>query len=490
MLKIEKIHQVKVLCVGDIMLDRYLHSSVSRISPEGPVPVAKVVRTENVAGGVANVARNIASLGAHVTVCGVIGDDMAGRDLEHLLQENNQIKTRFIVTSRRPTTEKTRFVSQGQQLLRADQEEVSFLSDELEEELLQILEQEIQRYHVVVLSDYAKGVLTRNVLEKMIAWANQRHIPVIVDPKSEDLSRYAHATVITPNAKEIFDATGIKPDSDKNAEKAGIKALQDSHVGALLITRAEQGMSLIQTAQQAVHIRSSAREVFDVVGAGDTVVAALAVFLGTGRPLEDASRLANMAAGVVVGKSGTATVSTYELVEAIKQQEMTCDPQSSIRNKITTQEELKQLCLQWKSQGLKVGFTNGCFDLLHVGHVSLLTFARAQCDRLLVGLNSDTSVKRLKGESRPVNAEEDRAYVLAALQSVDAVVIFEKDTPQQLIEMLTPDVLIKGADYSIEEIVGAKHVLAHGGSVKTCELVPGKSSTDMIAKARQSDEKI
>ncbi|MGL4667313.1 MAG: bifunctional D-glycero-beta-D-manno-heptose-7-phosphate kinase/D-glycero-beta-D-manno-heptose 1-phosphate adenylyltransferase HldE [Saezia sp.] len=487
MLKIEKIQGVKVLCVGDIMLDRYFHSSVSRISPEGPVPVARVVRKEDVAGGVGNVARNIATLGAHVTVCAVIGDDAAGKDLEQLLTREARIKTCFIVAEGHPTTEKVRFVSQGQQLLRADQEDATPIRTGLEEKLLGMLEQEINQHHVLVISDYAKGALTKNVLEKAISIANQHHIPVIVDPKSSDLSRYAGATVITPNAKEIWDATEIKVSSNEEAEKAGLKALQTSRAKALLITRAEQGMSLIQMGKEAVHIRASAREVFDVVGAGDTVVATLAVFLGTGRSLEEASKLANMAAGVVVGKAGTATVSIYELMEAIKQEEMSHDPQSSIKNKITSKEEIKQQCLQWKAQGLKVGFTNGCFDLLHVGHVSLLTFSRAQCDRLIIGLNSDLSVKRLKGESRPINNEQDRSYVLAALQSIDAVVVFEDDTPQNLIEMLTPDVLIKGADYSIDQIVGAKHVLEHGGSVRTFELVPGKSSTKMIEKARLTE---
>lgn len=484
MLELEKIQTVKVLCVGDIMLDRYLHSNVSRISPEGPVPVARITRTENIAGGVANVARNIASLGAQATILGVVGDDAAGQDLENILSTERGIKTSFIVTNQRPTTEKVRFVSRGQQLLRADQEDATALSPDLEAQLLNLLEKEIHQYHTLVLSDYAKGVLTDKVLEKAIALAKQHQIPVIVDPKSSDFSRYSQATVITPNAKEIFEATGIQVNSNEDAENAGKKALQTSRASALLITRAEQGMSLIQKEEQAVHIRSVAKEVFDVVGAGDTVVASLAVFLGTGRSLAEASRLANLAAGVVVGKAGTATVSLYELVEAIQQQEMVDDPQNSIKNKITSRDELKQLSMQWKAKGLKVGFTNGCFDLLHVGHVSLLTFARAQCDKLVIGLNSDASVKRLKGENRPVNGETDRAYVLAALQSVDSVVIFEEDTPQNMIEMLTPDVLIKGADYSIDQIVGAQHVLAHGGRVKTFELIPGKSSTGMIEKAK------
>lgn len=486
MLEIEQIQKVRVLCVGDVMLDRYLHSSVSRISPEGPVPVARVGRMENIAGGVANVARNIVALGAYATVTGVIGQDVAGHDLQAVLAQDAGVQTRFVVTGTRPTTEKVRYVAQGQQLLRADREEAGALPSELEEQLLAVLEQEMSRHDVLVLSDYAKGVLTPKVLEKAIALAKKQGVPVVVDPKSSDLSRYKGATVITPNSKETLEATGIAPSDDVQAEAAGLKALEISQASAILLTRAEQGMSLVQAGEgvPVVHIRATAHEVFDVVGAGDTVVATLSVCLGGGLVLEAAATYANMAAGIVVEKAGTATVSMFELMEAIKRKDMAIDPQNSIKNKVNVLTELKQLCIQWKAQGLKVGFTNGCFDLLHVGHVSLLTFARAQCDKLIVGLNSDASVKRLKGQSRPVNNEGDRAYVLAALQSVDAVVVFEEDTPKELIEALTPNVLIKGADYTIEQIVGAKHVLAHGGEVRTFELIPGRSSTQMIERAK------
>lgn len=486
MLEIELIKRVKVLCVGDVMLDRYLYSHVNRISPEGPVPVARVTRTTNVAGGVANVARNIATLGAMATVTGVIGQDATGQDLERILVNDEGVQTCFITAPERPTTEKIRFVAQGQQLLRADKEDASWLSAGVELELMALLDQEIANYDVVVLSDYAKGVLTKNVLEKAIGLANKHGIAVVVDPKSSDLSRYAKATVITPNAKEVFEATGIVAGNDEQAERAGLKALEASQASAILVTRAESGMTLVQNGKPAVHISATAKEVFDVVGAGDTVVATLAVCLGAGLELEEAAYFANMAAGLVVAKSGTATISMYELMEEVKRQEMAKDPQNSIKNKIESLQEVTGLCQQWKARGLKVGFTNGCFDLLHVGHVSLLAFARAQCDKLIVGLNSDASVRRLKGAGRPVNAEGDRAYVLAALESVDAVVIFGEDTPLEAIEALTPDVLIKGADYSIDQIVGAKHVIENGGEVRTFELVPDKSSTKMIEKAKQS----
>lgn len=486
MLEIEQIKKVKVLCIGDVMLDRYLYSHVSRISPEGPVPVARVTRTTNVAGGVANVARNIATLGALATVTGVIGQDTTGQDLERVLVNDDGVRTCFISTSERPTTEKIRFVAQGQQLLRADKEDASWLPAAVELQLMELLDKEIAAHDVVVLSDYAKGVLTKNILEKAISLANKHGIAVVVDPKSSDLSRYAKATVITPNAKEVFEATGITVSNNELAEKAGLKALEMSQARAILVTRAEAGMSLVQNGKQAVHISATAREVFDVVGAGDTVVATLAVCLGAGLELEEAAYFANMAAGLVVAKAGTATISMYELMEEVKRQEMAKDPQNSIKNKIEPLQEIIELCKQWKARDLKVGFTNGCFDLLHVGHVSLLAFARAQCDKLIVGLNSDASVKRLKGPSRPVNSEGDRAYVLAALQSVDAVVIFDEDTPLEVIQMLTPDVLIKGSDYSIDQIVGAKHVIEHGGEVRTFELVPDKSSTKMIEKAKQS----
>lgn len=482
MLDIEQLKKVKVLCIGDVMLDRYLHSSVSRISPEGPVPVARVARTDNIAGGVANVARNVAALGAQAKVAGVIGKDKPGDDLESMLAGESNVQALFIACGTRPTTEKIRYVAQGQQLLRADREDATPLTPELEEALLAVVSQEIAGCDVVVLSDYAKGVLTKNVLARTIELARAKGVPVVVDPKSSDFTRYSGATVITPNAKETYEATGIEPKDDQQAELAGLKALQSCKADALLVTRAEQGMSLVQADKPAFHIRATAHEVFDVVGAGDTVVATLAVCLGSGLPLERAATLANMAAGIVVAKSGTATVSIYELMEEIRRQDMASDPQSSISNKIGNCSEITELSKQWKKQGLKVGFTNGCFDLLHVGHVSLLTFARAQCDRLVVGLNSDASVKRLKGPSRPVNSEQDRAYVLAALQSVDAVVVFDEDTPQELIETLVPDVLVKGSDYTIDQIVGARFVLDHGGQVRTFDLVPGRSSTRIIEK--------
>lgn len=488
MFEIEQIKKVRVLCIGDIMLDRYLYGEVSRISPEGPVPVARIKRSDNVAGGVANVAGNITALGAQATVCGVIGEDASGRDLELSLAQDKNIDTRLLTVTDRPTTEKIRYMAQGQQLLRADHEDAKPLNVSQEQQLMQILDKAINDYDALVLSDYAKGVLTPNILSHAIHLANCNNIPVIVDPKYSDFSRYAGATVITPNGKEIREATSIDPTDDQKAQTAGQKALQAGKVGAVLVTRAEQGMSLIRQDQPAVHIRATAHEVYDVVGAGDTVVATLAVCLGAGLSLEEAARLANMAAGIVVQKSGTATVSMFELLEAIKQQDQAHDPQNSIKNKVVPLSELKLLRTQWAKQGLKVGFTNGCFDLLHVGHVSLLTFARAQCDKLIVGLNSDASIKRLKGPERPINPQTDRGYVLAALQSIDAVVIFEEDTPKNLIEALTPDVLVKGADYTIDQIVGADHVLAHGGEVKTFELIPGRSSTQMIEKAKQASQ--
>lgn len=489
MFEIEQIKKVRILCIGDIMLDRYLYTEVTRISPEGPVPVARIKRSDNVAGGVANVARNITALGAQATICGVIGDDTSGRDLELSLAEDKNIDTRLMVVSDRPTTEKIRYMAHGQQLLRADHEDARSLTMAQEQQLMQILDNSINSYDALVLSDYAKGVLTPNILSHAIHLANRNNIPVVVDPKYSDFSRYAGATVITPNSKETREATGIDPSDDEKAQTAGQKALEIGKTSAVLVTRAEHGMSLIQQNQPAVHIRATAHEVYDVVGAGDTVVATLAACLGAGLSLKQAATLANMAAGIVVQKSGTATVSMFELLEAVKQENQAHDPQNSIKNKVEPLSELKLLRAQWKKQGLKVGFTNGCFDLLHVGHVSLLTFARAQCDKLIVGLNSDASIKRLKGPERPINPETDRAYVLAALQSVDAVVIFEEDTPKDLIEALTPDVLVKGSDYTIEQIVGAEHVLAHGGEVKTFDLLPGRSSTQMIEKAKQIGKK-
>ncbi|GAC1308797.1 MAG: D-glycero-beta-D-manno-heptose-7-phosphate kinase [Steroidobacteraceae bacterium] len=475
----DRLTDVRVLCIGDVMLDRFVTGHVKRISPESPVPILSISGMQAFPGGAANVARNIASLGGRCTLASVVGEDSVARELIETLHKVDRVRCEFCVSAGRPTSEKIRFVAQGQHMLRADAEVTAAVSPAIVSELLSRVERLAADQDVIVLSDYAKGLLTDEVVHACIEIAKRHDLPVVVDPKSIDFRRYAGATVITPNSKEALDATGIDPtDDDRQALAAGNAILANSAVGAVLLTRAHRGMTLVRPEEPPVHIEASAREVFDVVGAGDTAIATLALALGAKLDLAEAARLANFAAGVVVGKHGTATVTQTELADEV--QRLSRGSLQGLAAKIISPEEAVELARTWRKNGFKVGFTNGCFDILHVGHLSILSFSRQNCGRLVVALNSDASVKRLKEPGRPINPEKDRAMVLAALSVVDAVVVFDEDTPLSLIEALNPDVLVKGADYTLENIVGAKHVLANGGKVLTCDLIPGRSTTRMV----------
>lgn len=473
---------VRVLCLGDLMVDRFVNGRVERISPEGPVPIIRIDATHSVPGGAANVGRNISALGGRCTLVGVIGGDAAGGELGEMLSACGRIEPVLVTDAPRPTIEKIRFVANGQTLLRADREEPGEVSALGAQALVEIVRERVADHDVLVLSDYAKGVLTDDVIGAVIAVAASAAVPVVVDPKSVSLSRYAGATVITPNAKEAGLTTGIDVRTDEDAARAAKNVLSAADVKAILLTRSEQGMTLVTRDGDIVHVPTSAREVFDVVGAGDTVVAALALCLGAGMALEPAARIANIAAGVVVGKHGTATMTRSELVEELARLGRT---EASSNRKAMARSQVAIVRQQWERDGLVVGFTNGCFDILHAGHVGILEFARSHCDRLIVAVNDDASVARLKGPARPVNGEDDRARVLAAIGSVDAVVLFAEDTPYALIDELQPDVLVKGADYAIEEIVGADIVQRRGGKVVTFDLVPGRSTTGIIARGAQ-----
>ena len=477
---------VRVLCVGDVMMDRFVQGTVKRISPESPVPIIHLGETTSVPGGAANVARNIVALGGRCTLVGAVGGDPVGIELGQLLAACAGLSPELIVDERRPTIEKIRFVAQGQHLLRADREEPGDVSTGTGQDIVARVTALIGLHDVVVLSDYAKGVLTDAVLSGVIGVARQAGVPVVVDPKSVHLERYAGATVATPNARETAAATGIDPVDDAGAEQAGRVALDRSGIEAILLTRAERGMSLIRPDRPAVHIPASAREIFDVVGAGDTVVATLSLCLGAGTGLETAARVANTAGGVVVGKHGTATISRSELLDELALQSDIGRFPPDV--KVLDAEGMLARRDAWRRDGLRIGFTNGCFDILHVGHVRILEYARSQCDRLIVGVNSDASVRRLKGPTRPINIEDDRAFLLGALGCVDAVVVFDEDTPGPLIARLQPDVLVKGSDYSIDRIVGADTVLARGGQVLTFDLIPGRSTTGIIARAAAPQE--
>ena len=471
MTDIDKLSRVRVLCIGDVMLDRFISGQVKRISPESPVPVLSVSATNSFPGGAANVARNVASLGGSCTLVSVVGEDAVARELERALQAVSGIGCEFSISRDRPTSEKIRFVASGQHMLRTDAEVTAPIDAPTRDAIIAAIERLAPLHDVMVLSDYAKGLLTDEVVGAAMAAAREHGLPVVVDPKSVHLERYAGATVITPNSKEVLDATGIDPtDDDSRAQQAGSAILRVAGVAAVLLTRAHRGMTLVGREIPTVHVAASAREVFDVVGAGDTVIATLSLALGARIALADAARLANFAAGVVVGKRGTATVTQTELADEVLR--LSGGSLQGFKAKIMSRDDAVTQAATWRSNGFKVGFTNGCFDILHVGHLAILAFSRQHSGRLIVAVNSDASVRRLKEPGRPINSEDDRAMVLAALSMVDAVVVFDEDTPLELIEQLNPDVLIKGADYSIDQIVGAQHVMSHGGQVLTCALVP------------------
>jgi D-beta-D-heptose 7-phosphate kinase/D-beta-D-heptose 1-phosphate adenosyltransferase len=463
------------------MLDRFVYGSVERISPEAPIPVIRVNREVCMLGGAGNAARNAAILGGEVILLAVIGDDPAAREFEALARGTLGIDAKFLRNASRQTTVKTRYVSSGQQLLRADEERIEGLSASDALALQTLLQDHIGRCDAVIVSDYGKGVLTDAMLASVFDIARNAGKPVAVDPKNADLSRYSGAYVLTPNAKELQIATGLPVSSDSEVEIAAAKAVSIANANAVLVTRAAQGMTLVEIGGTARHISAEAREVFDVSGAGDTVIATLALAIGAGASLFDAAIAANAAAGIAVGKAGTAAVRPDELAAALSRQSSVSGPDPKIRSL----ESLTDLTATWRAQGRRVGFTNGCFDLLHPGHISLLKQARKACDRLIVGLNSDASVQRLKGPGRPVNDLAARATVLASLDAVDAVVSFDQDTPLDLIQALKPDVLVKGADYALDQIVGASIVQSYGGAVVRIDLVPGQSTTQTIERMSQ-----
>ncbi|ENR5390743.1 TPA: bifunctional D-glycero-beta-D-manno-heptose-7-phosphate kinase/D-glycero-beta-D-manno-heptose 1-phosphate adenylyltransferase HldE [Providencia rettgeri] len=459
--------QAGVLVVGDVMLDRYWHGPANRISPEAPVPVVKVTMVEERPGGAANVAMNIASLGANSRLVGLTGIDDAAKALTENLNAV-QVRCDFVAIPTHPTITKLRVLSRNQQLIRLDFEE-GFDNVDVAP-VLERIEQALPHIGALVLSDYAKGALTH--VEKMIALANKANVPVLIDPKGNNFERYRGATLLTPNMSE-FEAIVGPCKNNQDVEEKGMKLLQSLELKALLITRSEQGMSLIRRDEAPLHLPTQAQEVFDVTGAGDTVIGVLAASIASGRPLHEACALANAAAGVVVGKLGTSTVSPIELENAIR-------GRADTGFGVMTESELKQAVANARQRGERVVMTNGCFDILHAGHVSYLANARKLGDRLIVAVNSDASTRRLKGETRPVNPLEQRMTVLGALGAVDWVVAFEEDTPQRLIAEVLPDILVKGGDYRPEEIAGSAEVWAAGGEVKVLNFEDGISTTNII----------
>jgi D-beta-D-heptose 7-phosphate kinase/D-beta-D-heptose 1-phosphate adenosyltransferase len=467
----------RVVVVGDVILDRYVTGSAHRLSPEAPIPVLRPDSHRSTLGGAANVALNVATLGGETMLIGVIGDDAAGAEMTRLAQAADGIACQLVTAPGRPTTAKTRFMAGSHQLLRLDEEITEPLSEHVAAALLERFEAALDWADVVVLSDYAKGVLADAVLAAVLARTEARGCLVVADPKRPDFAAYRGATILTPNEHEVRLATRIDAEHDAEADRAGRAALDATGGEAVLVTRSARGLTLVRRGFPAMHLPARAREVADVSGAGDTLVASLAVALGAGASLPDAAMLANLTAGISVGKQGTATVSNQELLGALHLEELVATDR-----KVATTEQAAVRVASWRANGMRVGFANGCFDLIHPGHIRLLTRARAACDRLIVALNTDASVKRLKGPTRPVQNETARATVMASLAPVDLVVLFEQETPLELIRALRPDVLVKGADYTVDQVVGGDLVRGWGGRVVLVDLHEGHSTTGTIKR--------
>ena len=469
--------QARVLVVGDVILDRYVTGAVSRLSPEAPIPVLRPDNRRATLGGSANVALNVATLGGHAILVGVIGDDEPGREIERLLAGSPDTESALVVVKDRPTTAKTRFMAGSHQLLRLDEEVASPIEGATAAAVLEKIEEALPRANIVVLSDYAKGVLSDRVLEAILAMAARAGRTVVADPKRPDFRAYRGATILTPNEHEVRAATRIGAEHDSDADQAGRAALEATQGEAVLVTRSAKGLTLVRRGLEALHLSTRAQEVADVSGAGDTLVAALAVALGAGASLPDAARLANVTAGISVGKQGTASVARHELLAALHMRDL-----AATDRKVVTLEEAMTQVAAWHGRGLRVGFANGCFDLIHPGHVRLLREARGACDRLIVALNTDSSVKRLKGPNRPLQTETARAIVMASMAPVDLVTLFDEDTPLEMIRALKPDVLVKGSDYTVDQVVGADLVQSWGGRVVLVTLEDGHSTTGTIRR--------
>jgi D-beta-D-heptose 7-phosphate kinase / D-beta-D-heptose 1-phosphate adenosyltransferase len=459
----------KVLVVGDIILDQYIYGETNRISPEAPVPVVRVKDTEERPGGAANVAVNVSSLGVAVQLLGITGKDEASERLEHILTDKG-VDCHFIYQEKYPTITKRRVLSQHQQLIRLDYEETSnkLNGEELLDKYLQL----IDSVDVVILSDYAKGSLSQ--VETFIKYANDKNVTILVDPKATDFTCYSHANVLTPNQKELEVVVG-ECKSNEDLIVKGTELCKHLRLDALLVTRGEKGMTLLRETEKPLHLKAETHEVYDVTGAGDTVIAVLGAAMACSSRLEEATALANVAAGLVVEKLGAATVTVDEI-----------NSNKGASNGVLDKKTALQAINQAKRNGEQIVMTNGCFDILHAGHINYLKKAKALGDRLIVAVNDDESVKKLKGDSRPVNSIDNRVIVLSALACIDWVVIFSEDTPEDLIALFEPDILVKGGDYKEEEIAGATFVRNSGGDVVILPFEEGCSTSLILEKIKEN----
>ncbi len=480
-LSLENFEHGRILVLGDIMLDRYLWGDVQRISPEAPVPVFHIRKRSETPGGAGNVVSNLIGLQCSTILVGVRGGDGAGERLHRLLQ-NPRVTSHIVVDPARPTITKTRVVSQGQQLLRIDEEDSVALSAHVMREVVTLVGASMAQCGAVILSDYGKGFfLNESIVQHMIAMAKTASVPAIVDPKGNNWDKYRGATCITPNVKELEAVCGDSLTDKDRLVEAMRWALLTYDLCWLVVTRGALGMCLMnRDDKEPIFVPAVARQVYDVSGAGDTVIATLTLALACGFDFPAAARLANLSAGIVVGKVGTQPVSILELQAALASEE--AGAHGRILNKITSLHSATIQVQAWKASGQRVIFTNGCFDLLHPGHIHLLGHAKELGDRLIVGLNSDASVRRLKGAGRPILSQRDRAHLLSSLDCVDLVVLFHEDTPELLLEALTPDILVKGADYRPEEVVGRASVESYGGRVHLVPVLPGYSTTALATR--------
>ncbi len=471
-----RLPDLRVLVIGDLMLDEYVWGRAERISPEAPVQVVDVVRGDLRLGGAGNVVNNLLTLGCQVEVISVLGEDEDGTCLRRMLEEIKIGTSGIVFEPQRTTSRKTRVLAGNQQMLRIDRESRESIAETTQSLLIQRMREIVPSCQVILVSDYLKGLLTEGFLKEIIAIGKVAGVPVVIDPKGDNYNKYRGATLLTPNRKEAQVASGIAITDEQSLLRAGRLLCTDFHLDALVLTRSEEGMSLFFRDGDEIHLPTEAREVFDVSGAGDTVLALLGLGLGAGLLIADAARVANLAAGIVVGKVGTSTVSGEELIDVAGRH--TGDSDAKIKHP----DILAVLLERERQLGRKIVFTNGCFDLLHVGHVKYLQKARNLGDLLILGLNSDASIRRLKGSKRPLISEEERAHLLAALKCIDYVVVFDEDTPIELINTLLPDILVKGGDYSPDGVVGRELVESYGGRVEIIPFVDGKSTTNIIEK--------
>ena len=468
---VERLKEARILVVGDVMLDRFVHGSIDRISPEAPVSILRSESTSLALGGAGNVVRNLSALGCRTSFVTIAGRDAAAAEVKRLLGELPGLEWALFQEDQRPTTEKTRFIADRQQLLRVDSESCRPLQSNSCEQVLRHVSSQIEGCDAVLLSDYAKGVLSEAVLEGVLEAARRQGCTVLVDPKGHDYSRYRGAGILTPNLKELGLATvGEALCDDEQVIEAARLLIESCALQAVLVTRGADGMSLVESSGRTTRLKAQAREVFDVSGAGDTVIAVMAAAIASGAPLPQAAELSNLAAGIVVGKVGTAVTRADDLLQALHQRDL-----GRAEAKVLSRQQAREQMEIWRRQGRSAGFTNGVFDLLHPGHLAVLRRASEECDRLIVGLNGDASVHLLKG-SGPVQNEATRSTILASLEMVDAVVVFQEETPLPLLEALQPDALIKGANYRLDEVVGGDLVRSWGGRVVLAQIQDNPSA--------------